>query len=374
MNFNVKLARAALFAGTALVALPVLAQEAQLPPRLAMTTYDVGSSGYAQAVALGKAISDGYGISLRVLPATSDVARLLPVKQGRVDLALIGSEAYNAYEGTEAFTSPELGPQRIELLAGANSSNCFTLALQGDGDVQSVEDLRGKRVGWVVSSPALQANVEAFLAFGGLTWDDVEKVEVASFGASWEAFLNGQVDAITSLSTTTFATQAAASPSGLKWLELPEENTEGWARLQEIKPQFAPRTATVGPNMSEDAPVECAGFPYPVVVTYADKDPDVVYNTTKALQEQFDAYSQAESGLAGFAGDRQNFQWVVPYHPGAVRYWKEAGLWSDADEAHNQALIERQDVLSAAWEALAEEERAAMWPEARAKALADAGL
>ena len=370
MTFYIKLAAAGLLAGGAL---PAMAQDAQLPSRLAMTTYDVGSSGYAQAVALGKAISDGYGVSLRVLPATSDVARLLPIQQGRIDFALIGSEAYNAFEGTEAFAAPELGPQNIALLAGANSSNCFTLALQGDTDIETAEDLRGKRVGWVVSSPALQANVAAFLAFGGLTWDDVEKVEVASFGASWDAFLNGQVDAITSLTTTTFATQAAASPVGLSWLELPEADTEGWDRLQEEKPQFSPRSATVGPGLSEDAPVECAGFPYPVIVTYGDKDEDVVYNTTKALQEQFESYADAESGLRGFAGDLQDFQWVVPYHPGAVRYWKEAGLWSDEAEAHNQSLIARQEVLSAAWDELSEEERAEGWDDARTKALSEAG-
>ncbi|MCJ8140059.1 TAXI family TRAP transporter solute-binding subunit [Falsirhodobacter halotolerans] len=365
-----KLAVASLLAGSAL---PATAQDAQLPARLAMTTYDVGSSGYAQAVALGKAISDGYGVSLRVLPATSDVARLLPIRQGRVDFALIGSEAYNAFEGTEAFAEPEMGPQNIALLAGANSSNCFTLALQGDTVVSTAADLRGKRVGWVVSSPALQANVAAFLAFGGLTWDDVKKVEVASFGASWDAFLNGQVDAITSLTTTTFATQAAASPVGLSWLDLPEADTAGWDRLREEKPQFSPRKATVGPGLSEDHPVECAGFPYPVIVTYADKDEDVVYNATKALQEQFDAYADAESGLRGFAGDLQDFEWVVPYHPGAVRYWKEAGLWSDEAEAHNQALIARHDILSAAWDAIPEDARSEEWPAAREKALAEAG-
>lgn len=369
MTFQTTFAAAVLMAA---VALPAAAQEAQLPTRLAMTTYDVGSSGYAQAVALGKAISDGYGISLRVLPATSDVARLLPVQQGRVDFALIGSEAYNAFEGTEAFAEPGLGPQNIALLAGANSSNCFTLALQGDTDIASAKDLRGKRVGWVVSSPALQANVAAFLAFGGLTWGDVEKVEVASFGASWDAFLNGQVDAITSLTTTTFATQAAASPVGLSWLELPGADTAGWNRLREEKPQFSPRKATVGPGLSEDAPIECAGFPYPVIVTYADKDEDVVYNATKALQEQFDSYADAESGLRGFAGDLQDFQWVVPYHPGAVRYWKEAGLWSDEADAHNQRLVAQQAALSAAWDALPEAERADGWAAAREAALAQA--
>lgn len=374
MSIKAKLKACILLLAGAAMPNAASAQEAELPGTLSMTSYDVGSASYAQAVAIGKAVSDGYGISLRVLPATSDVARLLPAAQGRVDFALIGSEAYNAFEGTEAFAAPELGPQNIQLLAGANSDNCFTLALQGDSDIESAEDLKGKRLGWVVGSPALQSNVAAFLAFGDLTWDDVERVEVASFAGSWEAFLNGQVDAITTLSTPSFATQAAASPSGLKWLPLPSDDTEGWKRLQKEKPQFSPRVATDGPNMSEENPVECAGFPFPVLAAYGSKDEDLVYNMTKALQEQFDAYSTAESGLVGFAADRQNFEWVIPYHPGAVRYWEEAGLWSDAAEAHNKELMRRQKVLAEAWAALPEDQRAERWQATREEALAEAGF
>jgi len=366
--------KACTLAAVCAVPMTAQAQDATLPGTISMTSYDVGSAGYAQAVAIGKAVSDGYGISLRVLPATSDVARLLPAKQGRVDFALVGSESYNAFEGTQAFAAPEIGPQSIQLLAGANSNNCFTLALQGDGDVMTAADLKGKRLGFVVSSPALQSNVAAFLSFGGLTWDDVERVDVASFAASWEAFLNGQVDAITTLTTTSFATQAAASPSGLKWLPLPKANTEGWASLRSNKPQFAPRLATDGPNMSKDNPLECAGFPFPVLAAYADKDEDVVYNMTKALQDQFDAYSAAEKGLVGFAQDRQNFEWVIPYHAGAVRYWKEVGAWNDAATAWNDNLLKRQQVLADAWAALPEADREAGWAAARAEALKNAGF
>lgn len=366
MRKTVTLTAALLLASTGL---PAVADEAKLPGTLAITTYDVGSAGYSQAVAIGKALSDGYGISLRVLPATSDVARLLPVRQGRVDYALLGSEAYNAFEGTEAFAASDIGPQDIELLAGANSDNCFTMALQGDADIRTPADLKGKRVGFVISSPALQNNVAAYLAFGGLSWDDVEKVDVASFAASWEAFLNGQVDAITTLSTTTFATQAAASPSGLKWLALPAADKEGWARLQKVKPQFSPRVASDGPNMSKDATVECAGFPFPVLTTYASKDADQVYNMTKAMNERFADYSNTESGLVGFAAEKQNFRWVIPYHEGAVRYWREIGLWTDEDEAINRKLVERQAVLQKAWAAMPEAERAENWDAARQDAL-----
>ncbi|MEO3388000.1 TAXI family TRAP transporter solute-binding subunit [Mesorhizobium sp. CAU 1741] len=355
----------------------VHAQEVELPGTLAVTSYDVGAASYNQAVALGTALGNAYDTSLRVLPATSDVARFIPLQQGRVQFGVVGSESFNAVEGTEAFSAPEIGPQPLRMLVGSNSDNCFTMALRGDAGIETVEDLKGKRVALVVGAPALQSNVAGFLAFGGLTWDDVESVEVASFGASWEALVNGQVDAITTLTTGGLAQQAASSPAGLKWMPLPVSNTEGWERLQAVKPQFSPRKGTLGPNMSEENPVECAGFPFPVVVAYPDQDEDLVYNLTRAINEQFDNYVKIEAGMVGWSEDRQDFQWVVPYHEGAVRFWKEKGLWSDEAQAHNDELIARQELLTSTWEKVAdvaEGEKTERWLEERRTALEAADL
>lgn len=355
----------------------VRAQDVELPKTLAVTSYDVGAASYNQAVALGTALGNAYDVSLRVLPATSDVARLIPLKQGRVQFGVVGSESFNAVEGTEAFSAPEIGPQPLRMLVGSNSDNCFTLALRGDAGIETVKDVAGKRIAFVVGAPALQSNVAGFLAFGGMGWDDVQKVEVASFGASWEALINNQVDAITTLTTGGLAQQAAASPAGLRWLPLPASDKEGWKRLQAVKPQFSPRKGTLGPNMSKENPLECAGFPFPVLLTYPDQDEGLVYNLTKAINEQFDNYVKIEAAMIGWSADRQNFQWVIPYHEGAVRFWKEKGLWSDEAQAHNDALIARQELLAKAWQKVAdvpEGEKTERWLEERRAALAAANL
>ena len=57
----------------------------------------------------------------------------------------------------------------------------------------------------------------------------------------------------------------------------------------------------------------------------------------------YDAYKDAAPGAAGLAADRQTKKWVVPVHPGAVKALKEAGQWSDEQEAHNNELLKRQD-------------------------------
>ena len=91
------------------------------------------------------------------------------------------------------------------------------------------------------------------------------------------------------------------------------------------------------------------------------------YSTSQA--EEIVAYAVGHGtlgnapGINGWARDKQNFMWVAPYHEGAIRYYKEAGVWSDEAQAHNDNLIARQAALMAAWKAL-EAEAPENWEEA----------
>ena len=85
-------------------------------------------------------------------------------------------------------------------------------------------------------------------------------------------------------------------------------------------------------------------------------------------------------GASGWAVDRQNFSWVVPYHEGAIKYWKEKGLWTAENQKHNDMLIKRQKVLADAWAAMNKSSDIdakayyAAWMRAREEALAKAGM
>ncbi len=80
-------------------------------------------------------------------------------------------------------------------------------------------------------------------------------------------------------------------------------------------------------------------------------DTDLVYNMTKAMVETFNDYKDGAPGNAGWDIKRQLFAWAIPVHDGAVKYFKEAGVWTAEHDKHNAELIKRQDVLAAAWTA-----------------------
>jgi uncharacterized protein len=337
------IAAALVFAGAA-------SAQVKLPPTISWSAYDVGSGGYNQAVAIGNALKQKYNVSLRVLPGKNDVSRNLPVREGQVQFSANGvGGAYLAQEGVFEFGAPSWGPQPVRGLMLNTSDQVLTVVAAKDAGVRTVADLKGKRVAWVIGAPALNQNITAMLAFANLTWDDVQKVEFGGFGAAMDGIINNQVDAAFTSSISGKAYQIAKSPRGLTYPVFPHNDKAAWARMNAVAPFFFPFMGTEGAELSKDNPAESATYPYPILMTYASQSADLVYNMTKAMVDSFDLYKSAAPGNAGWAVDRQNFAWVIPFHDGAIRYWKEGGLWKPEHQAHNDKLIQRQKVLSAAW-------------------------
>lgn len=356
------------------------AQDIKLPGQIAWTAYDTGSAGYNQAVAIGGALKNELGVDLRVLPGKNDVSRNEPLRQGRVQFSATGVGAsFMAQEGVFEFGEKRWGPQPIRVLLANNGNINLAVGVAGDIGVKTYADLKGKRVAWVRGAPALNVNVTAYLAFAGLTWDDVEKVEFGGFGDSWNAIINGQADAAFAATNSGKVYELEASPRGIVWPPLPHDDAEGWARMRAIAPFFQPNNATVGAGMSKDNPYEGGAYPYPVLTAYESQDGDLTYNMTRAMVEMFPQYDGKAPGIGGWALERQNFKWAVPYHDGAIRYFKEKGVWNDEAQAHNDRLIERQRVLAQAWqEALtldvADDKWEETWVQKRRMALEAAGF
>lgn len=84
---------------------------------------------------------------------------------------------------------------------------------------------------------------------------------------------------------------------------------------------------------------------------------------TKAIFDLLPEYSGKAPGIDGWALRFQKFDWVIPFHEGAVRYYKEAGVWTKEAQTHNQMLISRQNALAEAWQKL-KSEKPDNWSEA----------
>ena len=349
----------------------------EFPRTMSWSAYNLGTTGYNQAVGIGKALKDNYNVNLRVLPGKNDVSRLLPLQRGRVQFSANGVATYFGQEGVFQFAGKTWGPMRLRLVMASHGDSNQALGVANDLGIKSYADLRGKRVPYVRGAPALNVTTEAFLACGGLTWDDVERVDFPGYNAMWTGIVNGQVDAAYATTVSGPTRKLEASPRGIFWPPAPHDDAGCWQRMDGVVPFMQKHMATRGAAISEDNPHEGATYPYPMLITLAGQDEQLVHDLAKAIHIHYEEYKNADPGSIGWAMERQNFQWVVPFHEGAVRYFKSIGVWSDADDAHNSRLIQRQNVLATAWQAHRAEDPddfSAAWMVRRAAALDAAGF
>jgi TRAP transporter TAXI family solute receptor len=356
-----------------------VAQEVKLPPQLSMTAYDTGTSGFNITVAVGQQFKK-YGTDVRVLPAGNDTSRLAPLRTNRAVASAMGIGSYFAQEAMFEFGTKEWGPQALRMLLTTTSCNAISLAVAKDTGVKEFKDLKGKRISVVVGSPALTQNAMAILAFAGLGKGDVKLVEFSSNNAMWKGMLNNETDAAIASTIAGPTKELETSPRGIVWPTTPKSDTAGWARLHKIAPFFVPSVATCGSGgITLTSSLELPSYPYPIYVAYPTQSEELIYGITKAMIEQYPNYKDAAPGADGLALDKQELNWVLPYHAGAVKALKEAKKWTDAAEKHNAALVKRQDTLAAVWKAYIDGKPADSgftegWMKARADALKKAGM
>ena len=336
----------------AALAANVQAGDIELPGTIVWSAYPTGTSGYAQSVAIGSILQNEHGTNLRVIPGRNDVSRLSPLRSGRVNFSAGGSEAVYAQEGMLNFGEVNWGPQPLRIALWNISDGCsFTMATGADAGIETAADLEGKRVTWVQGAPSLNNATRALLSYADLTWDDVRKVEVGGYGASIEAVIENRADAVGGSCNSAPFLRIESSPRGLQFVTFPHDDQEAIDRVRSHLPWYVPHVATDGPTIDPDEGIEVFTSPYPMLATRDEEDADLVYNMVKALHQHYDHYKDNAPGAIGWAMDRQGFEEAfVPYHEGAVRYFEEIGVWTDAAQENQERNLQRQEVLMAAWE------------------------
>ena len=214
-----------------------------------------------------EAVEKGTGIKMRAEPLSTEIARLIPLRDKDAEMAIMGANPYNA--ATRSLSPfEEWEPQRLRLIwRGGNMAG--GMAVKGDSSIQTIYDLKGKRVAWIAGSIAQNLDFTTWLAFAGLNWDDVEKVTYPSIVASWRGVMEGAVDVAPGSAMASFFNEMAASPGGLRWIPIPAADKEGWERMskkaEEIGAVQVPVSVGRGPGIDPDKPLETTGFPVCII-------------------------------------------------------------------------------------------------------------
>lgn len=335
-----RLAAVVLLAAVTLMAFSV--SGAAQATSVSIATNPSGSLFYAIAAGIAATVSEHSSIAVDVIPYGGSTAFLPLVNEGvEVDFG-----TSNAVDTGLAFRGPgfqiggrnpfEPAPDlRLAVPVGAFTAGFFVRA---DSDIRTVADLRGRRVaGGYPAQLAVWFDGLALLTGCGMSWDDVRVVSVPGVNEGLDALIDGRVDAAAGAVGAAKLEEAEASVGVRMISACSGEDVE--RRLQEQVPGYYPHLvpAGSGPGNREDA----WGVNKDVYfVTSAGLDNGTVYGVVKTLWENVDSLRSRHAHFRNLSTDqfaRPNAS--IPYHDGAIEFYREAGAWGSAQEANQQRVL-----------------------------------
>jgi len=282
-------------------------------------------------------LQEKRGIRTTIRPFSGSSVYLPFLQRGEMALGLnISIDAYVAYNGLPPYETPM---ENLRLL-GLMFPLPIMYMVRADSDLRTVEDLRGKRV--VITfraNVALEQLHTAILATGGVTANDVSAVTVAGLPEAMRMLTEGRADAVpTGLDTALTLQVHSTLPGGIRYITMGRDES----KLAEIMPGSSVVTMTPDENrVGLDGPTRVAGI-VDYLTTGTHVSEQQAYEIIKTIHESWEElrrdYVQMSTTPADAVAPDDA---VIPYHPGAVRYYKEAGLWTAAHEVNQARLLSR---------------------------------
>ena len=319
---------------------PTLGSAASLLSHLSIGTHPTGSLYATYGAGIAEVLSAHTAMDVRAVPTNGPVAWMPLLARREIDLGVLNAfDAQMAYLGQEEFAELSGGRGFPVRLVAVGAPNINGILVAADSGIRSGRDLRGRRyVTTFTGSRGITLGALGYLANFGLTTGDVVPVAVPSITAGLQVLMEGRVDA-TYISVDVPAIRELDARRGALFLPA-DPSAEAVAAFQRVFP--AAYAVMVQPE--EGLPGIRQPTPLIAYDTYlvarADLPDDAVYEIVRALWEHIsDAYPVhprfREWRPAAFVSERP----LIPYHPGAVRFYQERGAWSSKAEAAQQELL-----------------------------------
>lgn len=304
-------------AGFALVGFAAAAQVVGLGSTATGGTSQVGRS-------LAAAISEVGPVQVRPqeLANTSDYVPLVNAGEIEFGISNIVQLSY-AVSGT-GMSAGRPNPNLMMVATLMPFRNAYIV--RRDSDIRSVSDLVGKRVPVFADGELGDYVTKGYFANAGLDLSGVVPVQVPNFPRMWSSFAEGTADVAIVVVGAGNSREFDAS-FGIRYLSF-DDSPEAVERMREFLPQTYLQTlepTAAIPGLA--GPTNVNVFDYTL---FAGKDvsEEIVYNALKALWEKEEALLAQGPVWAGFTKEGMAKDVGVAYHPGAVKFFTEMGVWN----------------------------------------------
>lgn len=319
-----------------------------LPRSVNFGTHAVGTVFNAVGTGLAKVATDRGPIRVVVQPFSGPPAWVSGMNtDGKPAIGII-----NVIDGWQAYTgkltprplpagSPEMKPPyaahpNIRLLK-VGTNLVAGILVRADSPYKSLTDLKGKRLTW--DFPAFPPNILlglTALATAGMNPKDIVQVPVPEVTAGVRALMEGRVDGAVAAVGMGVVSEADARV-GVRFLPAGQD-PKGLAVAQGIMPGGAISLRPPGPaGIKIETPLWAYGI---AVVASSHMSEATAHALLATWSENWKELEPIHPQLRGWRPEIfASRTATIPYHPGAIKLYKEKGSWSADLERNQEALL-----------------------------------
>ena len=277
-------------------------------------TMQPGTLNHTSASAVGKVLKDKAAMNVVVQPTAGESVMIPLVARGEAEFGIA-----NIFEVEAAKAkNPNLR------LIGSLHPLRGAFWVRKDTTMKTIADLKGKKVGLGYSAMrTLDPMVKAIMATGGLTEKDVTPVLIPNVIRGADDFTSGTADMFFFAFGAAKVREVEATVGGIRALEIPES---GMAAAKKILPQgYLSKAVPNGFFVGVDHPMGVYTWDN-MIFTNAKVSDDVVYKLIDTLEKNKADLVAIQPALREFSAAALYKSYDIPYHPGALKYFKEHNL------------------------------------------------
>ena len=262
------------------------------------------------------------GVDATAEVTAGSIANLQLIDGGKSEIGFtMADAAWDAYNGLEKFNGKKVG---LRTLAVFYPNRMHVVTVEGTG-INKFADLKGKRVSTGAPVSGTEVMAERLLEANGLTLKDITR-ERLSVAESVNALKDGKIDAffwVGGVPTPSITDLAATPGKKIKLIDHGQGVDNMRRKYGPIYVQNKILANAYPGQATETTNVDV----WNLLVVPEKADEQLIYNITKTLFEKKDELVKVHKDAQFLALDNQTTgASPLPFHPGAVRYFKEKGL------------------------------------------------
>lgn len=287
---------------------------------LKMMTGPMGGAWYPLGGAIAELIQKNIsGTTVSVSPGAG-IANVVAVEEGKTDIGFgNSSSSVDGVAGREPFKAATKNVMQLANLY----PQYFQIVVLEDSGIKTIADLKGKRICPGTKGMTGELLASQLLHIHGLSYRDMGKVHYVGYADSVSLMKDGHADCYMPGTTVPAATIVdLATTKKIRLLSVPEDKIK---ELQRMNGGYIRRVIPSGTYPGVNYDVVTVGYFTHLVISAKLPEP-LVYQITKILSENVERLADVVKDMKGVTVKDLAHDIGVPFHPGALKYYKEKGV------------------------------------------------